>query len=165
MSTAHLDACQRLRSCPCQGLTLCCLSCELQEFMSTRLGIRREGSVLSAVSRKEEDGLTYYDIAVRITSYASPRPFVASRKEVGTFYLICTAGLNEICIFTLLLGAHSCIGLCQISMQPDMQYTNHRAKVIYSFISRPSWLLAYVRAVCLTTFRCLSSVSVWKSCS
>lgn len=34
-----------------------------KEFMSTRLGVRRQGEVLSASSR-EKDGRTYYDIDV-----------------------------------------------------------------------------------------------------
>jgi len=35
-----------------------------KEFMSTRLGIRREGEVLSASSRTGPDGRIYYDIDV-----------------------------------------------------------------------------------------------------
>lgn len=35
-----------------------------KEFMSTRLGIRRQGEVVSASSR-EKDGRLYYDIEVR----------------------------------------------------------------------------------------------------
>lgn len=44
-----------------------------REFMSTRIGIRREGSVLSAVERTGSDGRKYYDLAIRMTSYGSVR--------------------------------------------------------------------------------------------
>jgi len=53
-----------------------------REFMSTRLGIRREGQILSASQRTGTDGRTYYDIAIRMTSYASRSPYVATRAEV-----------------------------------------------------------------------------------
>jgi hypothetical protein len=36
-----------------------------KEFMSTRIGIRREGEIISAASRQGSDGKTYYDIEVR----------------------------------------------------------------------------------------------------
>eukprot|EP00882_Tetradesmus_deserticola_P020664 GHRQ01022326.1.p1 GENE.GHRQ01022326.1~~GHRQ01022326.1.p1 ORF type:complete len:234 (+),score=61.61 GHRQ01022326.1:68-703(+) len=35
-----------------------------KEFMSTRIGIRREGNIVSAASRKADDGRVYYDIEV-----------------------------------------------------------------------------------------------------
>jgi hypothetical protein len=37
-----------------------------QEFMSTRLGIRREGEIVKATSRTGADGREYYDIQVRL---------------------------------------------------------------------------------------------------
>ncbi|KAK9073897.1 hypothetical protein SSX86_006491 [Deinandra increscens subsp. villosa] len=43
----------------------------LTEFMSTRLGVRREASILSASSRIADDGKMYYQIEVNIKSYAS----------------------------------------------------------------------------------------------
>ncbi|KAK1430137.1 hypothetical protein QVD17_12677 [Tagetes erecta] len=43
----------------------------LTEFMSTRLGVRRESSVLSTSSRIANDGKMYYQIEVNIKSYAS----------------------------------------------------------------------------------------------
>ncbi|KAL6622437.1 hypothetical protein ACP70R_032316 [Stipagrostis hirtigluma subsp. patula] len=43
----------------------------LTEFMSTRLGIRRESNVLSASSRVADDGRLYYEVEVNIKSYAS----------------------------------------------------------------------------------------------
>ena len=46
-----------------------------QEFMSTRIGIRREGKILSAVKRTGADGLDYYDLTIRRTSYSSSNPY------------------------------------------------------------------------------------------
>ncbi|CAM8987097.1 unnamed protein product [Rhodiola kirilowii] len=43
----------------------------LTEFMSTRLGVRRESSVLSTSSRIADDGKLYYQVEVNIKSYAS----------------------------------------------------------------------------------------------
>ncbi|KAL8239624.1 hypothetical protein R6Q59_016191 [Mikania micrantha] len=43
----------------------------LTEFMSTRLGVRRESSILSTASRIADDGKMYYQIEVNIKSYAS----------------------------------------------------------------------------------------------
>uniref|UniRef100_A0A0A9BHB7 PsbP C-terminal domain-containing protein n=1 Tax=Arundo donax TaxID=35708 RepID=A0A0A9BHB7_ARUDO len=43
----------------------------LTEFMSTRLGIRRESNVLSASSKVADDGSLYYEVEVNIKSYAS----------------------------------------------------------------------------------------------
>ena len=37
-----------------------------QEFMSTRLGVKREGEIVSATSRTGSDGREYYDIQVRM---------------------------------------------------------------------------------------------------
>lgn len=37
-----------------------------QEFMSTRLGVRREGEIVAATSRTGADGREYYDIQVRL---------------------------------------------------------------------------------------------------
>lgn len=57
-----------------------------QEFMSTRIGIKREGSVLSAVERTGADGRLYYDLTIRMTSYASKNPYVATREELMKDY-------------------------------------------------------------------------------
>jgi hypothetical protein len=35
-----------------------------KEFMSTRIGIKREGEIVSAASRQGSDGKMYYDIEV-----------------------------------------------------------------------------------------------------
>ncbi|KAK9136634.1 hypothetical protein Sjap_007228 [Stephania japonica] len=43
----------------------------LTEFMSTRLGVRRESSILSTSSRVAEDGRLYYQVEVNIKSYAN----------------------------------------------------------------------------------------------
>ncbi|XP_038894971.1 psbP domain-containing protein 1, chloroplastic [Benincasa hispida] len=43
----------------------------LTEFMSTRLGVRRESNILSTSSRMADDGKTYYQVEVNIKSYAN----------------------------------------------------------------------------------------------
>ncbi|CAA0834645.1 PsbP domain-containing protein 1- chloroplastic [Striga hermonthica] len=43
----------------------------LTEFMSTRLGVRRESRILSTSSRVADDGKLYYEIEVNIKSYAN----------------------------------------------------------------------------------------------
>lgn len=43
----------------------------LTEFMSTRLGVRRESNVLSTSSRVADDGRLYYEVEVNIKSYAN----------------------------------------------------------------------------------------------
>ncbi|KAK6911671.1 PsbP, C-terminal [Dillenia turbinata] len=43
----------------------------LTEFMSTRLGVRRESNILSTSSRVADDGKTYYLVEVNIKSYAN----------------------------------------------------------------------------------------------
>ncbi|KAJ7570382.1 hypothetical protein O6H91_01G117500 [Diphasiastrum complanatum] len=43
----------------------------LTEFMSTRLGVRRESSIVSCRSRVGGDGKTYYEIQVNVKSYAN----------------------------------------------------------------------------------------------
>lgn len=53
-----------------------------KEFMSTRLGIKRVGKILSATSRQGADGKTYYDLSIQITSYASRDAYVATQAEV-----------------------------------------------------------------------------------
>jgi hypothetical protein len=53
-----------------------------KEFMSTRIGIKREGSILSSTQREGSDGRVYYDIAIRMTSYASRSPYVATQVRM-----------------------------------------------------------------------------------
>ncbi|KAJ0079739.1 hypothetical protein Patl1_22453 [Pistacia atlantica] len=43
----------------------------LTEFMSTRLGVRRESNILSTTSRVADDGKLYYEVQVNIKSYAN----------------------------------------------------------------------------------------------
>ncbi|PON69628.1 PsbP family [Parasponia andersonii] len=43
----------------------------LTEFMSTRLGVRRESNILSTTSKTAEDGRLYYQVEVNIKSYAN----------------------------------------------------------------------------------------------
>ncbi|GMP39914.1 hypothetical protein CsSME_00010573 [Camellia sinensis var. sinensis] len=43
----------------------------LTEFMSTRLGVRRESNILSTSSRVADDGRMYYQVEVNIKSYAN----------------------------------------------------------------------------------------------
>jgi hypothetical protein len=57
-----------------------------QEFMSTRIGVRREGKVMSANSRVGADGKVYFDLDIRMTSYASRNPYVATQAEVMSQY-------------------------------------------------------------------------------
>lgn len=47
-------------------------------------GIRREGEIISATSRVADDGRTYYDLAIRMSSYASRNPYVATQAEVSS---------------------------------------------------------------------------------
>jgi hypothetical protein len=60
-----------------------------KEFMSTRIGIRREGEIISAASRQGSDGKTYYDIEVRCHGsqchcwQESPHPVTACQRRVG----------------------------------------------------------------------------------
>ncbi|KAL9262960.1 PsbP domain-containing protein [Drosera capensis] len=43
----------------------------ITEFMSTRLGVRRESNIISASSNVAEDGRLYYQVEVNIKSYAN----------------------------------------------------------------------------------------------
>eukprot|EP01018_Ginkgo_biloba_P014834 Gb_02226 [translate_table: standard] len=43
----------------------------LTEFMSTRLGVRRESNILSTSSRVADDGRLYYEIEVNVKSFAN----------------------------------------------------------------------------------------------
>ncbi|KAI8468302.1 MAG: lumenal PsbP-like protein [Monoraphidium minutum] len=57
-----------------------------KEFMSTRLGIKREGEVISAASRVADDGRTYYDLTIRMASYASRNAYATTQREVMSQY-------------------------------------------------------------------------------
>lgn len=53
----------------------------LTEFMSTRLGVRRESNVLSASSKVADDGKLYYQVEVNIKSYASNNELAVMPKD------------------------------------------------------------------------------------
>jgi len=54
----------------------------LEEFMSTRLGVRRTGEVISASLRTGKDGRLYYDIQTRVKSYASRNQLAVTQAEI-----------------------------------------------------------------------------------
>lgn len=73
----------------------------LTEFMSTRIGVRRESSVVSAVERTAEgvDGnpATFYDIKLRISSYATKNQYgltEADRPQVLEWDRVLTSALG-----------------------------------------------------------------------
>lgn len=43
----------------------------LTEFMSTRIGVRRESNIVSASSKVADDGKEYYEVQVNVKSYAN----------------------------------------------------------------------------------------------
>lgn len=43
----------------------------LTEFMSTRIGVRRESNIISSSSRLADDGKLYYEVQVNVKSYAN----------------------------------------------------------------------------------------------
>lgn len=53
----------------------------LTEFMSTRLGVRRESNVLSTSSRVADDGKLYYQVEVNIKSYANNNQLAVMPQE------------------------------------------------------------------------------------
>ncbi|ERN16813.1 hypothetical protein AMTR_s00057p00103160 [Amborella trichopoda] len=53
----------------------------LTEFMSTRLGVRRESDILSTSSRIADDGKLYYQVEVNIKSYASNNELAVMPKD------------------------------------------------------------------------------------
>ena len=53
----------------------------LQEFMSTRLGIRRESEIVRSGEREGSDGRLYYDVVVRIKSFAAPNQYGLTQEE------------------------------------------------------------------------------------
>lgn len=50
--------------------------------MSTRLGVKRTGEVVSASQRTAPDGRLYYDIQTRVKSYASRNQLAVSQEEI-----------------------------------------------------------------------------------
>ncbi|XP_071737028.1 psbP domain-containing protein 1, chloroplastic [Rutidosis leptorrhynchoides] len=53
----------------------------LTEFMSTRLGVKRESSILSTSSRTADDGKMYYQIEVNIKSFASNNELAVNPQD------------------------------------------------------------------------------------
>ncbi|KAH9627078.1 hypothetical protein KSS87_023766 [Heliosperma pusillum] len=53
----------------------------LTEFMSTRLGVRRESEILSTSSRVADDGRMYYLVEVNIKSYANNNELAVMPEE------------------------------------------------------------------------------------
>ncbi|KAL1312924.1 hypothetical protein HN51_039498 [Arachis hypogaea] len=53
----------------------------LTEFMSTRLGVRRESNILSTSSRVADDGKLYYQVEVNIKSYANNNELAVMPQE------------------------------------------------------------------------------------
>lgn len=53
----------------------------LTEFMSTRLGVRRESKILSTSSRVADDGRLYYQVEVNIKSYANNNELAVMPEE------------------------------------------------------------------------------------
>ena len=53
----------------------------LQEFMSTRIGIKRESEVVYADEREADDGRLYYDLGVRIKSFATLNQYGLTQEE------------------------------------------------------------------------------------
>lgn len=84
-----------------------------KEFMSTRIGIRRQGEVLAASSR-DKDGRKYYDVEVRMTSYASRNPYMSTPGEVMKDYgiewdrrLVTTLGVANNRLYELRMQSNS----------------------------------------------------------
>jgi hypothetical protein len=53
----------------------------LGELMSTRLGVRREGEVVSATERTGADGRLYYDVELGVRSFASRNQLAVTQAE------------------------------------------------------------------------------------
>ncbi|KAF6174121.1 hypothetical protein GIB67_000041 [Kingdonia uniflora] len=56
----------------------------LTEFMSTRIGVRREADILTTSSRVADDGRVYYQVEVNIKSYASSNELAVMPQERKT---------------------------------------------------------------------------------
>lgn len=54
----------------------------LTELMSTRLGVKRQGRVVSASERTADDGKTYFDLTFAIESYASRNQLAVTQADV-----------------------------------------------------------------------------------
>lgn len=54
----------------------------VRELMSTRLGVRRDSDVISAADRTGPDGNEYYDLQIRIKSFASRAQLAVTQAEI-----------------------------------------------------------------------------------
>jgi len=54
----------------------------LEEFMSTRIGVKRTTDIVSATSRTGADGQMYYDLTFRAKSYASRNQLAVNYNDV-----------------------------------------------------------------------------------
>uniref|UniRef100_A0A7S2XH31 PsbP C-terminal domain-containing protein n=1 Tax=Lotharella oceanica TaxID=641309 RepID=A0A7S2XH31_9EUKA len=54
----------------------------LKEFMSTRIGVRRDSQIVSATPRQGKDGSVYYDVQVRVKSFASRNQLAVTAEEM-----------------------------------------------------------------------------------
>jgi len=54
----------------------------LEEFMSTRIGVKRSAEVVSAAARTADDGQLYYDIQIRAQSLASRNQLAVTQQEI-----------------------------------------------------------------------------------
>ncbi|CAN1200893.1 PsbP domain-containing protein 1, chloroplastic [Linum perenne] len=82
----------------------------LTEFMSTRLGVRRESNILTTSSRVADDGRLYYQVEVNIKSFASNNELAVMpqdrvvRLEWDRRYLS-VLGVENNCLYELRLQA------------------------------------------------------------
>jgi len=70
------------------------------EFMSSRIGVRRQAKIMSAEERMGSDGMLFYDISVNINSYADTNQFgIAPEERISTLEfdrrLFTTLGVNN----------------------------------------------------------------------
>jgi hypothetical protein len=54
----------------------------LEEFMSTRIGVRKQAEVVAAAARTADDGALFYDIQTRVRSFASRNQLAVSQAEI-----------------------------------------------------------------------------------
>lgn len=54
----------------------------LEEFMSTRLGVKRTAEVVAASQRTAPDGRLYYDTQTRVKSFASRNQLAVTQAEI-----------------------------------------------------------------------------------
>lgn len=101
-----------------------------KEFMSTRLGIKREGEIISAASRTGPDGKQYYDISIRMKSFASRDAYVATQQEVMKSY-----GLEWDRVLTTTLGvANKRLYELRLQTTADQAGSDRFKRIMASFV-------------------------------